>query len=390
VAGISKIKQGAVMDFELSDEQRGLVEATQSLLASKAPLTKTRSLMDTEQGYDPEVWRLGAELGWPALALPEADGGFGQGLVGLTLVAVELGRSLTATPFVPTVVVADAVARSDISDRSKILQMLISGTATAAWAFTEHGQPWSIDGIRTRARRTADGYIIDGAKALVQDANSARWLLVDALLEEQPARLIVSADSAGVRVEPQPCIDVTRTYCDITFDGVYVGEQALCATSTTALVDIERSAHLAVVLACAELTGIGQRLLDMALQYVAQRVQFGRPVGSFQAVKHKCANMRIWVQASQAAMYYAAMAVDAETADQGRAVSIAKVCASEATNSVAGEALQLHGGIGFTWEHDLHLYVRRSRTLSLLYGTPTHHREILCAALEGAQVEQPA
>ena len=372
------------MDFELTDEQRGLVDASRSLLAAKAPLEATRKLIEDTAGFDPELWRLGAQIGWPALAIPEADGGLGQQLVDLALVADELGRSLTPTPFIPTVVVADAIARSDVADRSKMLQSIAEGSATAAWAFAEPGQSWSPDAIRTAARRESTGYVLNGTKADVQDADSARWLLVDALVDGGPARFIVPADAAGIRIERQNTLDVTRVYCDVTLDGVVVSSDAMYAAGDLAQTEIERSSHVNLVLACAELTGVGKKLQDLTLEYVAQRVQFGRPVGSYQAVKHKCANIRMWVQSATAATYYAAMAVDAQTSDRAQAVSVAKVCASEAITQVAGEALQLHGGVGFTWEHDLHLYLRRARTNALLHGDATHHRELLCRSLEAS------
>jgi alkylation response protein AidB-like acyl-CoA dehydrogenase len=370
------------VDFELSDVQRGLVDSSRALLAAKAPLAASRKVAEGSTGFDPELWRLGAQLGWPALAIPEADGGLGQQLVDLALVADEQGYSLAPSPFIPTVVVADAIARSDVAGRSKILQSLAEGSATAAWAFAEPGQPWSPEGIRAYAAKQPTGYVLNGVKANVQDAVSAHWLLVDALLDSRPARFVVPADTPGLRIERQQTLDVTRVYCDVTLDGVIVAEDALCAIGDAARTEIARSYHTNVVLACAELTGVGKRLQDMTLDYVAQRVQFGRPIGSYQAVKHKCANIRIWVQAATAATYYAAMAVDAQTSGHARAASVAKACASEAITQVAGEALQLHGGVGFTWEHDLHLYLRRARTNALLYGDATHHRELLCRSME--------
>lgn len=370
------------MDFALTTEQHGLVDATRALLSRKASLDKARQRIDTTERFDAELWQLGTQLGWVSLAIPEDHGGLGRQLIDLTLVAIELGRSLAPTPFIPSVVVSHAVARSDLKDRGKILRSLNDGSAIAAWAFAEHGQPWSVRGIETQAEKRSGGYVLRGTKAHVQDAGSARWLLVDALLDEQPARFVVSADTLGLRLAPQKTLDVTRTYYDVELDHVFVSGDALCCAGPDATAAIQRSSFTSTILACAELTGIGQQMLDMTVDYVTNRVQFGRPVGSFQAVKHKCADMRMWVQATTAATYYASMAVDAETAEQARAVSVAKAYASDAINRVAGEALQLHGGIGFTWEHDLHLYLRRARANSLLYGDSTHHREQLFKYLE--------
>ncbi|MGV0852398.1 acyl-CoA dehydrogenase family protein [Mycolicibacterium phlei] len=364
------------MDFELSDEQRGLVDATRSLLASRSSVQRARALINGRDGFDAELWRLGSQLGWPALAIPEADGGLGQQPIDLALVAVELGRGLAATPFVPTVVVADALTHFAHDSKAKLLQSISEGSLVASWAFAEAGQPWSPAGVRTRAERDGDGYRLSGAKASVQDADGAEVLLVDAVLEDRPARFLVPADADGLRIARQQTLDVTRSYCDVTLSDVVVPSDAVLATGDEAQRSLGRTLRLNTVLVCAEMVGIGERLLAMTVDYVKDRVQFGRPVGSFQAVKHKCSDMRIRVQASTAATYYAAMTL--ERADAEHAVSVAKAYVSDAVSRVAGEALQLHGGIGFTWEHDLHLYLRRARVDALLSGDAREHRERLC------------
>lgn len=370
------------MDFELTDEQRGMVDSTRALLATKFPVETARQLIDTAHGFDPQLWRRGAELGWPALGVAEDDGGLGQQIVDLALVAAELGRGLASVPFAPVVVTADALSRSQHPNRSALLQGICDGTLIAAWAFAEFSQPWSAAGITARAERSADGYTLTGSKVCVQDADIAQVLLIDAVLDGRPARFVLPADAAGVRIVRQKTLDVTRSYCDVTLEQVTAQESALIADGDTALGAITRSLNLATVLSCAEMVGIGERLLAMTTDYVRERVQFGRPVGSFQAVKHKCADMRIWAQASAAATYYAAMALDAAHPQADRAASIAKAYVSDAVNRISGQALQLHGGIGFTWEHDLHLYLRRARVDAMLCGDAAHHRELLCRSIE--------
>ena len=372
------------MNFELTDEQRGLVDSTRSLLGRRSSVSGARALIDSTDGFDAELWRHGVELGWPALAVAEANGGLGQQSIDLALVAVELGRGLASTPFIPTVVAADAISRSDGEKQSKLLQSISEGSLIVTWAFTEIGQPWSTVGIDTRAHASGEGYVLDGAKATVQDADAAQLLIVDATLGDAPARFLVPTDAPGVRIERAHTLDVTRSYCDVTLDRVAVDADALCASGEAADPAITRSMQLNTVLVCAELLGIGERMLAMTVDYVKEREQFGRPVGSFQAVKHKCADMRIWTQASAAATYYAAMALDSAHPDADHAVSVAKAYVSDAINRVAGNALQLHGGIGFTWEHDLHLYIRRARVNALLSGDARHHRERLCQSLEAS------
>ncbi|MGE2714148.1 acyl-CoA dehydrogenase family protein [Mycolicibacterium litorale] len=375
------------MDFELTDEQRGLVDSTRALLTRRSSAVRARGLIDTADSFDAELWKDGVDLGWPALGIAESDGGLGQQTIDLALVCAELGYGLAATPFIPVAVAADALTTSTAENKSKLLQLISEGSLIAGWAISEFGQTWGPAGIGTVAQPYDGGYRLTGAKANVQHADAAHLLVVDALLDDAPARFVVPTDTPGMRVSRQQTLDVARSYCDVTFDDVAVDEAALCATGEQAQRAITRSMHLNTVLVCAELVGIGQRLLEMTVAYVKERNQFGRPVGSFQAVKHKCADMRIWVQACTAATYHAAMALDAggRDADADHAVSVAKAYVSDAVGRVTGEALQLHGGIGFTWEHDLHLYLRRARTGALLCGDAAFHRERLCHLLESAQ-----
>ncbi|MGE2719623.1 acyl-CoA dehydrogenase family protein [Mycolicibacterium celeriflavum] len=365
------------MNFDLTDEQKGLIDVTRELLERQSSVASARALIDGPTGYDEQLWRKGAGLGWPALAIPEEDGGLGQHVIELALVAVELGRGLASTPFLPTVMVADAVTRSTANGRVELLSALGSGAQTAAWAFAEVGRPWSVAGIQATAARDGSGYVVTGAKASVQDADSAATLLVDAVLDGRPARFLIPADATGLKIERQHTLDVTRRYCDVVLDGVTLDATALLAEGAAAEESIARSGQLAMVLTCAELVGISERLLELTVAYVKERVQFGKPVGSFQAVKHKCADMRIWSQSCAAATYFAAMTLDSEHHDSAHATSVAKAYVSDAVNRLAGEALQLHGGIGFTWEHDLHLFLRRARVGAALYGDADHHREQL-------------
>ena len=375
------------MDFEFTEEQRALQESTRGLLTAKAPLETTRGLSETADDYDAKLWQQGVELGWPALAVPEELGGLGQQLIDLAIVAIEHGRLLLPSPFIPSVVVADALAGKPSTGRPEMLSELLAGSVTPAWAFGERARPWSVASLGLRAQATPTGYVLAGEKAHVQDAGSAHWLLVDAVLDGQASRFVVPAGTAGMTLHREQTLDITRAYYDISFDQVAIPRECLFATGSEAAQAMEHSMQMATVLACAELVGIGQRLLEMTVQYVKDRVQFGRPIGSFQAVKHKCATMRMWVQAATAATYYAAMSVDDRADDRARAVSVAKVYTSEVICRAAGEALQLHGGVGFTWEHDLHLYIRRAKANAMLYGDTTHHREMLCRALERSGAE---
>lgn len=350
------------MDFELSDEQAMLRAASRDLLRDHAPA-------------DPDLWRLAAGLGWPGLAVPEEYGGTGQGLVELTLVAEELGRALGRVPFLPTVLVARAVARGGSPRlRDEVLPALAEGTEWASWAFAEPRSPWTLAGVRTTARADGDTVVLDGVKTTVQDAAAARWLLVTVRHDGVPSSFVVDRDAPGVTVRRQHVLDLTRALYEVRFDGVRVPLDRRLDDGPSA---VQRLLDDASVLVSADTLGVMDHLLDMTVAYMKVRVQFGRALGSFQAVKHKCASMAVLIHGTRAATAYAAMTADAASPDGARAACAAASYASAAAGDVAGEALQLHGGIGFTWEHDLHLYLRRARTGAVLYGDAAVHRDRL-------------
>ncbi|MCR5979290.1 acyl-CoA dehydrogenase [Gordonia jinghuaiqii] len=377
------------MDFELSDEQRAIRDSTRSLLQRHPGAA--RAVADSPSGFDTGLWRQGTELGWSALAAPEELGGLGQGVVDLTVVAIEHGRFVTASPFMPTVAVLDALLHSGQPERhDALVEKLIGGESSAAWAFTEPHRSPTVDALQTSARSADGGYRLTGEKVTVADASAADVLLVDAVLDGRPARFLVPRDASGVKIRRIESLDITRELDDVTFDDVHVDHDGIVGSPDSTRAAIERTLALMTVLACAELVGVGEYLLETSVEYAKAREQFGVPIGSFQAVKHKCADMRMWVQASRAATLHAAMSLDAEsrstsketTKETAKAVSVAKAFVSESICKTAGEALQVHGGIGFTWEHDLHLYIRRARADAALYGDADHHHRALCALLE--------
>ncbi|WP_416968001.1 acyl-CoA dehydrogenase family protein [Streptomyces sp. 4F14] len=362
------------MDFELSEEQEMLRAASRDLLADRAPVERVRAWAEGDEDVDPEVWRLTAGLGWPGLGLPEEYGGAGQGLVELALVAEEIGRALGRGPFLPTAIVGRALADAGPPGlRAEVLPELAAGAAWATWAFAEPRAPWSLAGIRATAKpERGGGYVLDGVKTAVQDAGGARWLLVTALQEGTPASYLVDRSAPGVTVRRQQVLDPTRAFYEVRLTGVR-SAQRLDAEPA----DIQRLLDEASVLRCADALGAMERMLELTVEHTTTRVQFGRPVGAFQAVKHACADMALLVHGARAATYYAAMA----EGDAERAACAAASYVAAGAPHVAGRALQLHGGIGFTWEHDLHLYLRRARADSVLYGDAAVHRDRLCELL---------
>ncbi|MEW1643705.1 acyl-CoA dehydrogenase family protein [Streptomyces sp. NPDC091219] len=372
------------MNFELSEEQAMLREASRALLSGRAPMTVVRASADSSEDVDPELWRLTSDLGWPGLALPEEYGGSGQGLVELALLAEEIGRALGRGPFLPTAVVGRAVAHGGSARlRAEMLPALAAGDGWATWAFAEPHAPWTLDGVRATARTDGDGIVLDGVKTVVQDAGGARWLLVTARHEGEPASFVVDRAAPGVRVRRQRVLDLTRAFHEVRLDAVRVPPDARLDDGPAA---IQALLDEASVLRCADALGVMERMLELTVEHTTNRVQFGQPIGGFQAVKHACADMALIVHGTRAATYHAAMAADAGTADAARTACAAAAYATAGTGEVGARALQLHGGIGFTWEHDLHLHLRRARADRVLHGDTAVHRERLCALLERASV----
>ena len=372
------------MDFEFSDEQAMLREVFRDTLRDHSSPEKVRAIADGGLDVDPKLWSLGAELGWTGLAIPEQYGGAGQGLVELCIAAEELGRAITPGPFITTSLVGLAVARHGSAElQAEVLPGLADGSTPATWALAEPRRGWAPESIQATAVLEGDTVLLNGRKTAVQDAGSAAWLLVLAVLDGEPTSFLVERTAGGMATRRQKVLDQTRSLYEVRLENVRVPAARRLAGGAE---QVRWLSDAAAVLTSADSLGVGERLLEMTVDYVNVRVQFDRPIGSFQAVKHKCSDMLMLVRGVRAATYYAAMAFDAGTPDASRAASVAKAFSSEAMSRVAGEALQTHGGIGFTWEHDLHLYLRRAKTDEALYGDAAVHQRRLCSLLaaEGA------
>jgi alkylation response protein AidB-like acyl-CoA dehydrogenase len=351
------------VDFELTEEQAALREVSRSMLAVSCPPQLVRSLANAGQDVDDKIWQRGAELGWIGLAVPEEHDGAGQGLVELCLVAEELGRAAAPGAFLDSALIALVLARRA---QPKLVHALAEGGLKASWA--HHG---SVAGSYD-----ADELVLSGRATAVQAAAAADWLLVTAATDQ--GRRLVLVDRARASVEPRRTLDETRRWYDVVLDGVRV-RAAEVVTADEA--EIQWLTDACAVLTAADSLGVGERLLDMTVAYVKVREQFGRPLGSFQSVKHKVADMLTTLKGARAATYYAAMALDAGVADATVASSVAKAFTGEGVAALAGEALQAHGGIGFTWEHDLHLYLRRAKVNEVLFGAAAEHYERLVSLL---------
>lgn len=369
-----------LVDLDLDDEQQLLLDSTRGFLARHYPLEAIRPVLEAERGLDPGAWRHAAEMGWIATLAPEEMGGLRAGPAEASVVAAELGRGLNWLPFLGSALSAAALATSARPGTvaAELLARLAAGEATAAWCGPEPaGGEWGPETVRAEARAERDRYRIEGIKRLAADADLASDLVVTARLDGRLTDFAVPATASGVEIVPARTLDLTRGFPTVRLTGVEVGAERIVGEPGAAEEGFARCSELGTVLTCADATGAAERLLEMTVAYAKERVAFGRPIASYQAVKHKCADMLLAVEASRAATRYAALTVAASAPDRARAVAVAGCCVAERAPALAGEALQIHGGIGFTWEHDLHLFLRRIETDAALFGDAARHRDRL-------------
>ena len=365
------------MNFAFSEEQEQLREFVRSFLEDKSPETSVREQMDTEVGYDDAVWNQMAEqMGLQALAIPEEYGGQGFGFVEQIVVLEEMGRALLCAPYFSScVLAANTLLQSDDDDaRNAHLPGIASGETRATLAFTEENGRWDEGGITMAASADGDSWTLDGTKMYVLDGHTANLILVAARSDAGVSLFSVAADAAGLTRTALSTMDQTRKQAKLEFSGV---SAELIGQDGAGWEVLETVLDLAAVALAAEQVGGAQMCLDMSVEYAKVRVQFGRPIGSFQAIKHKCADMLLEVESAKSAAYYAGWCA-AEMNDELRQVApLAKSYCSEAYFHAAAENIQIHGGIGFTWEHPAHLYFKRAKSSELLFGDPTYHRELL-------------
>ncbi|MCP3911916.1 MAG: acyl-CoA/acyl-ACP dehydrogenase [Actinomycetia bacterium] len=362
------------MNFAFSEEQEQLRGFVRSFLEEKSAEAAVREQMDTEQGYDNAVWsQMGEQMGLQGLIVPEEYGGQGYGYVELTVVLEEMGRALLCAPYFSTVVLAaNALIHSgDEAAKQAHLPGIASGETVATVAFTEENGKWDESGITATA--DADGKIT-GTKSFVLDGHTADLLIVAARSAEGVSLYTVDANAEGVTRTALSTMDQTRKQAKIEFAGA---PGNLVGTAGQGWDVMNTVLDLAAVGLAAEQVGGAQACLDMAVEYAKVRVQFGRPIGSFQAIKHKCADMLLEVESAKSAAYYAGWCASEMNDELPSVASLAKAYCSDAYFHSAAENIQIHGGIGFTWEHPAHLYFKRAKSSELLFGDPTYHRELL-------------
>jgi alkylation response protein AidB-like acyl-CoA dehydrogenase len=365
------------VNFGFSEEQEELRKAVRRFLDDKSPSTEVRRLMETTEGYDPAVWsQMANQLGLQALAIPEAYGGAGFGYVELVVVLEEMGRTLLCAPFFSTVALAAnaLLSSGDEAAKGEYLPGIASGDTIATLAFTEESGRWELDGITMEAKPAGDGWVLDGTKSYVLDGHTANLILVAARTANGLSLFAVAGDADGLTRTALSTMDQTRKQAKLTFAATparLIGEDGGAGPVLSKTLD------LAAVALAAEQVGGAQRVLDMSVDYAKTRIQFGRPIGSFQAIKHKCADMLLEVESAKSAAYYAGWAAAEDNDELPVTACLAKAYCSEAYFHAAAENIQIHGGIGFTWEHDAHLYFKRAKSSELILGDPSYHRELL-------------
>ncbi|OBG28801.1 acyl-CoA dehydrogenase family protein [Mycobacterium sp. 852002-51057_SCH5723018] len=372
-----------------SPESELFVSTARAFLDKYASLRQVRALHAAGLSFDPAWWVRAAELGWVSLLVPEELGGgsiSGDGLKDLALIAENLGHTVAPGPLHPVSVVVAGLAEADNRDQhAGTIESLMSGAAVAAWAVDEPHRPFAPQQPTVTATSTAAGYRIDGVKDRVEAGAEAELLLVVARGQDGPRQFLVPADAPGVTVTAQRSLDLVKRYARVCFDGVDVDASATVGSPAQTPALIDRQAQIAVALQCAELVGILDTVLAMTIRWALDRHSFGRPLASYQALKHRLADMKMWLEASRGITYAAVTDVAARRPDAQLTVSAAKSYIGEHATTLAHECVQLHGGIGVTWEHDLHLFLRRITLYRSMFGTPAEHHWVIYTWLRSAR-----
>jgi alkylation response protein AidB-like acyl-CoA dehydrogenase len=369
------------MNFGFSEEQEELRKMVKRFLDEKSPESEVRRLMATAEGYDPAVWdQMANELALQGLGIPEEFGGQGYGPVELYVVFEEMGAALFCSPYFSTVALAaNAVlfVGTD-ADKASYLPGIASGERIATLALTDDSGDWDLASTSTTASALGDGFVLNGVRSYVTDGNVASVIFVPAMTSKGLSLFAVAGDAPEVAREALATMDQTRKQSRIV---LHDAPAMLVGVEGGALAGLETTVQVAVAALAAEQVGGAQRVLNNAVEYAKVRVQFGRPIGSFQAIKHKCADMLLDVESAKSAAYYAAWAAQERNDELPIAASLAKSFCSEAYFHCAAENIQIHGGIGFTWEHHAHLYFKRAKSSELMLGDPAYHRELLAQRL---------
>jgi alkylation response protein AidB-like acyl-CoA dehydrogenase len=365
------------VQFGLTETQQVLKSSAREFFTAECPISEVRRLLETETAHDSALWQKMAHQGWTGIIFSEEYGGLGLGLVEMAVALEEMGRTLLPGPYFSTVLLAGAVidAAGNRSQKQKYLSRISMGEAHATLALLEAGASWRPEAVQLKTHPTLNGFSLNGEKMFVSDAGGADFLVCAARRGSDLGLFIVPGNSRGLTITPMPAIDATRKLHRVAFDEVEVAEADFLAIGESALQALERALAIGTVALAAEMVGGMQRVMEIAVEYAKTRKQFGRPIGQFQAVQHLCADMLLLTESSRSAAYYAAWALQEHDPEALVAVSIAKSYASDAYREVGNRGIQVQGGMGFTWENDVHLYYKRAKSSEFMFGDAAFHRE---------------
>ena len=373
------------MDFEFTSEQTMLRSLARELMTEQSPPSAVRKWAENATGYDEALWGKLAEMGLQGVAIPEQHGGQGLGMIELALVLEEMGRAAYPGPFFTTTVLASSAiaASGDEAQIASYLPRIAAGEMKATLAISGSGLTWSAGGVGVRAQARGGDYVLSGAARYVPWAHVANLILVAARTRDSgdPTGGItifaLDRGTPGLKIEANDEIDLTNRSANLTLEGVRVSSDAVLSSVDEGGQILDATLRRAAVGASAEMLGAARKCLDLSVEYAKVREQFGQKIGAFQAIKHYCADMLVEVENAHAATYYAAWAIDADAPDAALAASVAKSYTNEAARKVCGQSIQVHGGIGFTWDYDLHLFFKRAKHFEPLFGDAEAHRELV-------------
>ncbi len=366
------------MEVTLTDDQEFFRDTTVRFLSTECGIAEVRRLADSHDDTPLGFWRQGAELGWTSLLVPESHGGgtiSGSGVIDVTIVADAFGRHVAPGPLIPTNVVAAALSRSATDAHSSVLEGLLIGDSVATWCGSEH----ALGQTSVTAARDPDGFVISGRSTPVEAAATADHLLVTAMVDGALEQFLVPTESDGVQITALAGIDAVRRFAQVDFDRVMVSADARLVSTTTVAADVERQLHHGLVIQTAQMVGAAQRAFDFTLEWSFDRYSFGRPLASYQELKHRFADMKMWLEASHALVSALSREVQDEAESARETASITKAYVGHYLAELMQDCVQMHGGIGLTVEHDLHLYLRRVTVDRSLFGTPAVHRQRVAA-----------
>ena len=377
------------MDFGLNEEQEMLKTMARDFFTNECPKTHVREMMDDEKGYSPELWKKMAELGFLGLVIPEEYGGTGGNFIDLMVLMQEMGRAVLPSPFISTVLLAGIplLTAGTEEQKKEFLPKIAAGDVILALALSEPNGDLGADAIEIEAVAEGNDYIINGTKLFVLDAAAADHILCATRTkrtkdpEEGITLFLIDASADGVQITSLKTMDETRKQCEVLFKNVKVPAKSMVGELHQGWPILKKTLNQATAMLCGEMVGGLDTVMEMTLDYAKQRIQFGVPIGSFQAIKHKFADMLIQVEYARSLTYYAAWTVDQDIPDSPVAVSTAKSWCGDAYKQVTNEGVQIHGGIGFTWDHDMHLYFKRARFSDTAFGDSTYHRELIAQSL---------